>query len=337
MNYKRQRGDILTSVLFVGAAILLLIWVVSSTPSILETIKVNKEEYISKPINFIKDSTSLAIKSQDGVTNILLIGIGGENYISGYLADTIIVASLRDKTKTVHFFSIPRDLWVSDENNEFQKINEFYQLGGGAETPNVESTKIIREKISEIINQTIHYTAVINLEGVGQAVDMVEGVEIDGQILDGEEALDYIRDRSTPRGDFDRMLKQQKLLVALRQKVEQYKGSEDYIEELSSLYKVIETNIVSDVGILEFFKLYEISRSIYSENIHLHIITAQLGGSGVESSNGSLLYSDYTEVNGQQIYTLHPSAGYEDYGDIQKFIQETIQGDSQRDPQGSPQ
>src|SRR3990167_374255 len=87
------------------------------------------------------------LKSTDGRTNILLLGIdkrsnvpytylgpGGKQEHNGFLSDTIIVASVDLTTKKSVMISIPRDTWVSVPGwssfpSSEAKINSAYSLG----------------------------------------------------------------------------------------------------------------------------------------------------------------------------------------------------------------
>lgn len=65
--------------------------------------------------------------------SILVLGYGGANHDGGYLTDTIIVARIAPKNKTVHLIAIPRDVWVdlpiTKDGTEPHKINFAYAVG----------------------------------------------------------------------------------------------------------------------------------------------------------------------------------------------------------------
>ena len=60
-------------------------------------------------------------ESEDRI-NFLLIGIGGKDHEAGTLADTIIIATFKPSTKQVAMISIPRDLYVKPEGQNWMKI-----------------------------------------------------------------------------------------------------------------------------------------------------------------------------------------------------------------------
>ena len=109
--------------------------------------------------------------------NILLLGISGENYISGNLTDSIILANINLKSQKINLISIPRDLWVNDGSCNKQKINELYKINGGKTSPNASYASLLKERVSEVTRQNIQYTVVIDLDGIKNIVDLIGGIE----------------------------------------------------------------------------------------------------------------------------------------------------------------
>jgi LCP family protein required for cell wall assembly len=252
--------------------------------------------------------------TEEGRTNALFLGISGKDYISGELTDTIIFASLGPSRTTVHLFSIPRDLWVAGDEGHFQKINELYRLEGGTDQPSLATAESIRAKVSAIVGQPIHYTAIVDLEAVRIIVDELGGVDINGEHLDGDAALFYIRDRSTPRGDFDRMLRQQELLRNIYRTLSSLESSEQQ-QKLFAIYNALAENAVSDAGIPQLLTLWGIGPAIAEDHIYSHTITP---------AEHNLLTVQYVDVAGKAIYTVRPSAGLEHYEDIASYVRDQL-------------
>jgi len=223
-------------------------------------------------------------------------------------------------SKKAHLFSIPRDFWVRYDENTFYKINEFYGLGGGKERPDSTKTKLIQKKIEEITGRKIDHVAIINLQGIKEIVDIAGPIETEEGPLDGDGVLFYIRDRSRPGSDFDRMKRQQKFLVDIlnqSNKILESQESDNFLKQMNNLQKYFDT----DLSIIQLFQLGRIVDDIKNEagediinNVGLYSITPEF----------KLLYSDYTDVNGQEIYTLHPNPGIEDYSEIHSFIEDSL-------------
>jgi LCP family protein required for cell wall assembly len=173
----------------------------------------------------------------DGRINILLLGIGGENHPGGQLTDTIMVASIKPKTKEVAMLSVPRDLYVEVDGYGKDKINAAHALG---EQKNYSGggMALSKETISKTLDIPIHYTVRVDFEGFAKVIDAVGGVDIDvkedlydpfypdgyysieaGRYhMNGEGALKYARSRETT-SDFDRAKRQQQIMIAVKDKV----------------------------------------------------------------------------------------------------------------------
>lgn len=113
------------------------------------------------------------IKNTNGVTNILLLGIGGGVHDGPNLTDTIILANINQNTKKVTLVSIPRDLWIPDLR---AKINTAYSFG----EDNGQGKGLILAKatVQKILDQPIDYAFRIDFSGFTKAVDLVGGLDI---------------------------------------------------------------------------------------------------------------------------------------------------------------
>src|SRR3989338_3078269 len=259
------------------------------------------------------DTIKTLFENKDSL-NILLLGISGETYTSGDLTDSIIFASLNFKNNKIDLVSIPRDLWVKSEQGNFQKINELYRVSGGTEKPNAVSAEQIKLKTQEILGQNIQHIAVINLDGIKSMVDLIGGVDTDEGHLNGEQALFYIRDRSRPGSDFDRMKRQQKLIMAI---IDTITKQQDTLlanqETVMSLFNLLDENLDMDISFIEIFTLSSKFKNVDTGNIGLHTITTN-----------NLLQEEYRDINGQSIYILYPKVGEENYTEINNFVDEII-------------
>jgi anionic cell wall polymer biosynthesis LytR-Cps2A-Psr (LCP) family protein len=244
--------------------------------------------------------------------NILLLGISGIEQHSGELTDSIIFASINFERSTVNLFSIPRDLWIMAEDGTFKKINELYKDAGGDFMPNIAAVKLIKNKVEEITGQKIHNSAIINLEGIKELVDSLGGIETSEGFMNGDRALFYVRDRSRPGSDFDRMRRQQKLIEAIVKKISQENIINDQAKTMK-LYEILQNNFVTDISLIQMLTLPDQLENFNSEEIGLYTITTN-----------NLLKEEMLNVRGQRIYILYPSAGEENYTDIQNFISKIL-------------
>jgi polyisoprenyl-teichoic acid--peptidoglycan teichoic acid transferase len=179
-----------------------------------------------------------------GMTNFLLVGIGGEGHDGPYLTDSIIVAGVDHKNNLAPMLSIPRDLFIETKQTGRSRINEVLYLAMNKYGKD-EGMKILSDTISKITGLQIQYYVKINFDGFVKVIDSLGGVDVNVendiydpeyprgdtiqyetfslkkglQHLDGETALKYARSRhGSAGGNVGRAKRQQQLLFAMRDK-----------------------------------------------------------------------------------------------------------------------
>jgi LCP family protein required for cell wall assembly len=193
----------------------------------------------------------------EGYTNIALFGL--DNRSSGKYekgrSDTIIIASINNKTKEVKLVSIYRDTYLAIGNNKFGKANTAYASGGAKKAVQMLNTNLDLD-ITEYV--CVDWTALI------QAIDALGGVEIDvtssevdyinkyvtdmhheigskldliegkgKQTLSGVQATAYARIRYTSGGDLKRTMRQRVVIEAMLNKAKS--ASVDKLLEICNL------------------------------------------------------------------------------------------------------
>ena len=118
------------------------------------------------------------IKEDGGRTNVLLLGMRGENIPGGgLLADTIMMISIIPKENKVAMISVPRDLYVTVPGTSSKsKINGVYFYG--EEKGKGQGLSDMKTIISEVTGVPVQYAISINFEGFKKLIDAVGGVEI---------------------------------------------------------------------------------------------------------------------------------------------------------------
>jgi LCP family protein required for cell wall assembly len=142
--------------------------------------------------------------------------------------DTIMLVHLSEDHSRVAVVSIPRDSWVPVAGHGKQKINAAFSFGGPA---------LLIKTVEKVTGLRIDHYAAIDFKGFSSATDAIGGVDVDiaetvrdplsgvtwkagRQHLDGEKALQFVRQRyNLPGGDFDRIKRQQALLNSIADKV----------------------------------------------------------------------------------------------------------------------
>ncbi|MBP7898395.1 LCP family protein [Candidatus Gracilibacteria bacterium] len=240
-----------------------------------------------------------------GHTNILLLGTGGGEHEGADLTDTIIVASINQKTNQVTLLSVPRDFYITDKKVGSTRINNLYHIGknelGSAEL----GINMLEEHIKDVTGIQVQYYLKLDFQGFKEIVDALGGVDVNipealydpmypkgenigyeilsisagQQHLDGETALKYARSRHST-SDFDRSTRQQIILYALKETAEQ-KGVLGDTGKLQDIYDSLQKYIDTDLALREILTLGKIGSQIKRENIvtyRIHDDPAQCGG-----------------------------------------------------------
>ena len=121
------------------------------------------------------DDNELKGESQDRI-NILLLGMGGANHEGGYLADTIILTSLKPSTKQVSLLSIPRDMTAPTENGSWRKVNSIHALAEAKETDS--GGPAMASALSSTLNTEINYYIRVDFDGFVEIIDELGGIEV---------------------------------------------------------------------------------------------------------------------------------------------------------------
>lgn len=150
--------------------------------------------------------------------NVLLVGVDGrgtdvrerlQEGDTGLLSDTMMIWHLEEDHQNSQVVSFPRDSWVEIPGHGEAKLNAAFSWGG---------PELLVQTLEDTLDIYIDHVAVVDFEGFKGITDTLGGVELetaDGgtQNFNGEEALEYVRERkSLPGGDFDRIDRQQNFL-----------------------------------------------------------------------------------------------------------------------------
>lgn len=182
----------------------------------------------------------------DGASRItvLLIGLDYRDYLANEGAprsDTMILLTIDPLTKTAGMLSIPRDLWVNIPGSGYSRINTAYSSGEGSKLPG-GGPELARKTVEQLMGVPVDYYAQIDFNTFVEFIDIIGGIDIynDEDLrldrigsgkdkirltccgmrhLQGEAALAYARYRKSDEGDIGRAKRQQKVILAIRDKV----------------------------------------------------------------------------------------------------------------------
>ncbi len=258
--------------------------------------------------------------------NILLVGTDyreGDEYSR---TDSMIIASIDPKTKTVGLLSLPRDLQVNIPGYGQDKINAAYIYGDYDKKPG-GGIGLLERTIGNNFGVQIHYYASVNFTGFEQIVDAFGGVTVDPQYaivddeyptetygytslyfpagvqhLNGKAALQYARTRHADL-DFGRSRRQQEVLLALRQQALKGNLMQNFYSLLDVLGKAIKTDVPQD----QIPKLANLGLSIPDGGIHQISLEDLLVGK-VGDDGANYLAGDWSAIRAR-VRQIVPNAG----------------------------
>jgi LCP family protein required for cell wall assembly len=279
----------------------------------------------STAFSLVKDPEGV-LKSTRGRTNILILGMGGENHEGSQLTDTSIVISVNLLSADTVILSIPRDIWI---NSLKTKINAVYYYGEQKQTNG--GLILSKAAIEEVVGQPIHYAVAIDFDGFLKAIDLVGGVEVDvktgfddyrypvpgmetaepeslryehfhvdagRQIMNGDFALKYVRSRNAEGDqgtDFARSQRQQQVLLAFKDKVISLSTlfNPNRVRELVQTYT---DNVKTDLTEPEYLSLAKLALRAKNENFRTGLLQEE-----TEEREGMLVHPNIKDYLGQWV------------------------------------
>ncbi|NLX71462.1 MAG: hypothetical protein GX024_11370 [Clostridiales bacterium] len=216
--------------------------------------------------------------------NILLLGLDAspERYetMRVFRTDTIILLSIDFENDEVYMISIPRDSYVKIPGRKNrEKINTAFVWGGGF---NGEGFELTIETVSNFLGGIpIHYYAGVEMNVFREIIDVMGGVvyEVDVPVkigsrriepglqkLNGQQVLDYVRFRSTPGGDIDRVERQQKMLLAI---FKQLKTTKQLLK-IGQYYQAVTGKIYTNLNLKQIAGLGVYALNLDFSQIHTY-------------------------------------------------------------------
>ena len=214
---------------------------------------------------------------KNGRTNILAFGTSGYDmegtegdtvHDGAQLTDSIMVISLNQETGDVAMLSLPRDLKVSTACTATAKVNEVYWCNNMDNNNDQAGAEALMAEVGDILGIDFQYYAHLNWGSLVSIVNILGGItvtvdeDIDDTLytgavfqagvpytIDGEQALGLARARhGTASGDFTRGASQQKILIAIKDRVFEKNLS---ISDLMGLANTLGDNFSSSFSVNE--------------------------------------------------------------------------------------
>ncbi|GGF18574.1 transcriptional regulator LytR [Halobacillus andaensis] len=195
------------------------------------------------------DITKGKVKDQEPL-NILLLGVDERANDRGR-SDTMIILTLDPNNERMQMVSIPRDTRTEIiGRGTTDKINHSYAFGG---------SDMAVDTVENFLDIEIDYFSTVNMEGLEQLVDAVDGVTVENELafsngrfdfpegelyLDGREALAYVRMRKDdPQGDAGRNERQRQVIEGVLSKGASFSSMNKFHDILDVLGDNVSTNM----------------------------------------------------------------------------------------------
>lgn len=275
----------LFGIVIVFCAIVLILLIASENREVIVD-TFGEDSFITKVLLIMPKSSmnrqpvSFAMPFTQKRQNILLVGVdaNGSNTDpwKGARTDTIIILNVDPKTKSINAISVPRDSKVYLPGDYgIQKINSAHAIGG------IEMTK---KTLEDTLGIKINHYVMVHDEAVSHIVDALGGIPIYVEknmyyhdyagdlhvnlskglnILDGNNAVGYLRFRKDGLGDIGRTQRQQWFLKGLMEKLQ----TPQAISKIPDLLDAITTYVKTDLSFYEISQFAAMAKNIDVDKI----------------------------------------------------------------------
>lgn len=231
--------------------------------------------------------------------NVLVMGIDARPGEQGpFRTDSMMILTIDPLTKSAGILSIPRDLWVPIPGYGEGRINTANAIGDAYGYPG-GGPALAAKTVQYNLGVPIHHYVRVDFGAFVQVVDLIGGIDIyvpeeiydptypdnnygydplyipAGWVhMDGTLALKYARTRHTSRGDFDRMARQQQVLMAVFDKVTRLDLLPQLLPQVPRIWAAVKDAVVMDPNLTleKIVALAHLATQIPKENIRMATI-----------------------------------------------------------------
>lgn len=273
-------------------------------------------------------------------TNVLLMGIDTRESETLLNTDTLILVSYNHKSNNILMISIPRDFHVEvDENTKwYVRINSIYS--SAEQKKEGSGIEALKDTVTRVTGQEIQYYAMVDFKAFEGLIDAVGGVDVNvensftdysypegygyktvsfkagPQTMDGATALIYSRSRHSQQNnegtDFARAKRQQKVIIALKEKILSTESLSNPKTLMGILSSVSGNVKVSEFSLNDIDAAFDLAKKYDEGNGKTYSFVLD-----PESGNSSLIERKYPESGA---YAIGPKLGYGKYSDIITYV-----------------
>ncbi|WP_313346674.1 LCP family protein [Sedimentibacter sp.] len=201
------------------------------------------------------DKNDIVTEEDKDIINILLIGKDISSGEESSRSDSMIIATVNNKSNSIKLTSLMRDMYVEIPDYADNRINAAYAFGG---------MDLLTETVTENFHVGIDGCVEVDFAGFEKIIDKIGGVDIDLNIdeayylssisglnlksgtnnLTGETALKYVRIRYIGHDDYERTERQRKVLVAVFNKLKD-SNIKTLLDIADDILPLVTTNLTS--------------------------------------------------------------------------------------------
>ena len=248
----------------------------------------------------VPESEDYAVWDGASRVNILFLGVDARDLESDApRSDTMILFTIDPLSKTAGMLSVPRDLWVDipggfgyGKINTAHALGEQYQLPGGGPGLSVKT-------VERLLGVPIQYYGLIDFRAFEEAIDAMGGLymcvdqkfrvdpigpkpkqafERGCEVRPGYMVLAYARDRkSTEGGDVDRAIRQQQVIMALRDQILAPENFAEMMRLAPSIYTEASAGLKTNMSFDDMIKLAALASQIDISQIKQGVINYEMG------------------------------------------------------------
>lgn len=238
-----------------------------------------------------------AAKAWDGSRRVtaLLMGLDYRDWEANEPAsrtDSMMLVTYDPVSNTAGMMSIPRDMWVYIPGFDYGKINTAYYLGEVNKLPGGGPALAV-QTVEQFLGVPIDFYAQIDFGSFIKFIDEIgcidlkvrvpitidplgqgntKTLKVGTQPLCGADALAYARQRHTDGGDFDRALRQQEVILAVRNQIFNLGKLPELISKSPKLYSDIASGLRTNLTLSQVVQLALAAQKVPKENIKQAII-----------------------------------------------------------------
>ncbi|GGK33347.1 transcriptional regulator LytR [Caldalkalibacillus thermarum] len=216
---------------------------------------------------------------------ILLLGVDNEGGKFVGRSDVLMLAIVNPELEKVSLLSIPRDTYTKIVGKGvYDKINHAYAYG----------IKTALDTVEHFLDVPIDYYMVVNFDGFRDFINVLGGLKIEAErdmyhhyvidnitidirqgetVLNGDEALYYVRFRKDAEGDFGRNRRQQQVIRAVLDQTLDMRN----VTKVADILEVVGDNFRTNIPATEILSMVRQFSSLSGDDVETLSFEADVG------------------------------------------------------------